>query len=198
MTETITNNSILYKSYEETISEVLNNNQDYKAIVQVVSMYKDESLWIGGGFIRSIIWDYLSSHKITSEFGDIDVFYYNIEDYTKERDSRIEAFLLSIAPNINWSVKNQARMHVHNNEPQYISLLDALNKFPDTASTITIRKKDEKDYIFLAPFGYIDLFNLKIRATPHFMSSEEKMNRYYERISNKKWIQKWPKLSLIF
>lgn len=188
---------IEYKSPENIIIQVINNNSDYIKIVQIVSRYTNYTLWVGGGFIRSIIWDHLSSHKINSELGDIDVFYYDTSNISKEIDLKIESDLCSIAPNINWSVKNQARMHLHNDEPQYVSFVDALSKFPDTASTIVVRSESVTEYCFLAPFGYTDLFNLRIKATPHFIASKKRMEKYNQRIINKRWLQKWPRLQLI-
>jgi hypothetical protein len=176
------------------ILNILEKNNYCISILKFVKQLSEENLWIGGGFIRNIVWDEKHAHKINTEFGDIDVFYFNSKCIDKDRDIEIEKALRKIAPNVEWSVKNQARMHLHNNEAPYISLEDALSKFPDTASSIVVRLSKNSNIEFIAPYGYSDLFNLLVRPTPIFLNNEIKMQRYYQRINEKKWKVKWPNL----
>ena len=43
----------------------------------------------------------------------------------------------------------------------------------------------------IAPFGVNDLIGLIVRPTPHFAS---KLHIYRERLREKNWISRWPKL----
>ena len=52
------------------------------------------------------------------------------------RDRAIEAELRALAPGIDWSVKNQARMHLRNGDPPYSGATDAMRHWPETATAI--------------------------------------------------------------
>lgn len=184
---------------EELIKGLLYRNNQFIEYLKAVRNFSEEDLWIGGGFIRTIIWDYLHGHKKNAEFLDIDVFYFQPSCIIKARDVEIEQFLHTQIQNTRWSVKNQARMHVHHKgESQYASLEDALLKFPDTASTIAVRLDNNNDIKFIAPYGFDDLFELKVKPTPAFINNPEKMQRYRQRIDEKLeiWKELWPKLKI--
>ena len=53
--------------------------------------------------------------------------------------------LRSYLPTIPWSVKNQARMHIANNIPPYSSAVDAISKFPETATALGVKLDDENN-----------------------------------------------------
>ena len=183
-------------NHEEIITRIINNNKQFLAYLQAIRFYTQETLWIGGGFIRTIVWDYEHKHKYPTEFIDIDVFYYQPNYLQKEKDLEIETFLHKIYPNAHWSVKNQARMHLHNNEEQYESLEEALKKFPDTASTIAVRLLKDDSFLFIAPYGYKDLFNLDVKPTPICLQSRSYLSKYRKRIIEKGWKKKWKNLKI--
>ena len=164
-------------------------------LLDTVRVYRNEQLWIGGGFVRNLVWDRLHNYTHT-ELGDIDVFYYNNSELSKDKDVLIESFLNRLRPNIKWSVKNQARMHIHNNENQYTSLEDSLSKFPETASSIVVRLNESDKIEILSPYGFEDLFNLIVKPTNHFFKDANKMIRFQERFDEKRWDKIWPKLIL--
>lgn len=181
-------------SEEIQVINTIRKNLYCMSILKFIQQFFEEELWIGGGFIRNLVWDEMHKHIVNTEFGDIDVFYFNSNNLEKSRDVEIEYRLREIAPNVEWSVKNQARMHLHNNDMPYISLEDALLKFPDTASAIVIRLNGNNKFELIAPYGYFDLFNLRVRPTPYFIENKEKMQRYNQRIREKKWKLKWKDL----
>ena len=181
---------------EIIIKELLCNNTQYIKYLKAIRNYSKEDLWIGGGFIRTIVWDYLHHYKVhLTEFIDIDVFYYKPTYTNKDKDIEIEQYLHTQIQNVRWSVKNQARMHIHHKgESQYNSLEDALLKFPDTASTIAVKLDRDDNVIIIAPYGYDDLFNFKVKPTPEFLNNPVKRQRYEQRIKEKQWKKIWPKL----
>lgn len=181
---------------ELQIEKILYSNNQYIAYLKAIRSYCEEDLWIGGGFIRTIIWDYLHQYNTPTEFMDIDVFYFQSSCINKEKDIKIEDYLHTLIQNTRWSVKNQARMHLHNNEEQYYSLRDALMKFPDTASTVAVKMDCRGDVVFIAPYGYEDLFKLIVKPTPVFFNNPDKMQRYRERVIEKEWKRLWPKLEI--
>jgi len=91
-----------------------------------------------------------------------------------------------------WSVKNQARMHLANNEPAYESLSDALSKWPETATAVAVRIDEAGQFEVIAPHGLTDLFRLIVAPTPHFENG--RLARYRERVEQKSWRKTWPLL----
>ncbi|ASG01737.1 MULTISPECIES: nucleotidyltransferase family protein [Vibrio] len=172
------------------LKSLISNNEAVMAALKVVSKV-DKSLYIGGGYIRDLVWDYLHEYDMPTPVHDVDVVYMNSLSATKEHDEDIEAQLRSYAVNVKWSVKNQARMHQYNKEEPYISVSDAISKWPEIATCIAVRLTEEGQLDIIAPHGVDELFRLYVSPTPHF---KKKMERYQERISKKQWEKTWPKL----
>jgi len=91
--------------------------------------------------------------------------------------------------------KNQARMHLINNDVKYTSLDDAVSKWPETVSAILVRKDKNGNYLFISPFNYDDLFRLIVQPTPHFKT---KIDKYRERVTAKQWDKKWTNLKILY
>jgi hypothetical protein len=154
----------------------------------------DPDLYLGGGLIRNLVWDYLHGFKNPTPVDDVDVIYFNNLNQLKQHDTLIEAKLLEHIPNLSWSVKNQARMHIFNSEPPYTGIEDAINKWPETATAIIIRLNSSGDLEIIAPHGLSDLFRLIVRPTPHFVT---RTARIQHRITSKRWRETWSKLDII-
>lgn len=153
----------------------------------------DERLYLAGGPVRNAIWDYLHGYDTPTTNDDIDVVYFDPLSDQKANDEALENKLRRALPNFTWSVKNQARMHISNNEDAYKSLEDAISKWPEIATAIAVRLTSDDNIQLVAPFGYDDLFRLIVQPTPHF---ETKLDRYRERLVRKKWEVNWPHLRL--
>lgn len=146
--------------------------------------------WLTGGFVREAVWDHLHGFQIPSPCEDLDVVYFNKEDRSKEADERRTEALRAGSPNVHWSVKNQARMHLVASEHEYVSLEDAVGRFPETATALAVRLDHDDVLHILAPHGATDLFNLVLRPT-----SELSVERLEARAAGKQWEKRWPKLA---
>jgi hypothetical protein len=173
-------------NYEAVLEKMLLGNEFHYLILDALRNYSDEKLWLGGGVVRNFVWD--SLHNVKTVNKDVDIFYFNKSETSK--------YFEKIVPSINWSVKNQARMHLVNDEPPYKNLREAIEKFPETASSVVCRLTDKNHILIIAPHSLRDLFTLIVQPTPHFSSSILKIERYNYRIKKKKWITKWPNLLL--
>ena len=164
-----------------------------KWIIEILKTIRDLELndcWIGAGFVRNKIWD--AKHgKDRSELNDIDVIYFDKLNLDKEHDLGIEFKLKRFYPKLNWSVKNQARMHLRNGHEQYANCNEAISFWPETATSIAIRLSFENQIEYMAPFGLEDLFNLIVMPTPRF-----DLVAYEKRIERKNWKEKWNKLKI--
>ena len=146
--------------------------------------------WIGAGFIRNKIWNLQHVYTATP-LNDIDVIYFDKDVLDKNRDVTIENSLKEKSSDINWSVKNQARMHLKNKHLAYKNCYEAISFWPETATAIAIRLNEKDKIEILAPYGLEDLFNLIVKPTPYFNK-----DIYKERIKIKKWEQRWKKLDI--
>lgn len=152
--------------------------------------------WICAGFVRSKIWDTLHGYHERTPLPDIDVIYCDLADITETKEKELEAQLKSYDPTIPWSVKNQARMHHVNNVSPYISSVDAISKFPETATAFGVALDHEENLMLAAPCGIHDVINLEIRPTPYFKETNERIQIYKSRVLNKNWGMKWPKVKV--
>ena len=181
----------LQKKY---IINIIEKNHVVSEILSILSE-QNEDLYLGGGIIRNLVWDNLHGYSEMTPIEDIDVIYFNKLCISKENDLGIEERLKKAMPNYKWSVKNQARMHIVNEDEPYLSLEDAVSKWPEIASATLLKRDKGGIYTFIAPFGFDDLFRLIVRPTPHFMN---KLPQYQTRIRNKKWDTIWDKLILFY
>jgi uncharacterized protein len=148
--------------------------------------------WIGAGFIRNAVWDNLHGKVAFRPIGDVDVLWFDRERTDASEDRKLEATLCAMASSIDWSVKNQARMHRRNDDPPYASVIDAMRRWPETATAVAARQARSAGYEIAAPFGLEDLFTLVLRPTPRFTG--EKYLIFRDRVRTKRWLETWPLL----
>lgn len=162
-------------------------------ILEAVRMLRLPDWWIGAGFVRSKVWDHLTRHTKRTPLSDIDVIYFDLSDTSEERDRELEEALGEMLPGEPWSVKNQARMHGVNDDLPYLSSVDALAHWPETATAVAVRLENDGSFRFAAPHGLNDLLHLRVRPTPWYRTRKD---RYEERIAKKDWLSKWPELDI--
>jgi hypothetical protein len=149
--------------------------------------------WIGGGFVRSAIWNDLHGRAAQFPDGDVDVIWFDAARTDPAIDREIEARLTQAAPELEWSVKNQTRMHLRNGDDAYADTQDAMRRWLETATAVAVRLGGTR-IESIAPFGLDDLFALTIRPTPAFADSARSLDQRRERIA--RWQARWPKLVL--
>lgn len=149
--------------------------------------------YIAAGYVRNRVWDHL--HGIDGEpaLADVDVIHFDATDLCEETDRMCEAALRAARPDRNWSVKNQARMHVRNHHEPYVDVADAMKRWPETATAVGITLTDEGNLDVIAPHGLADLFALVLRQSPCCGNQ----TLFLERIRTKKWKDRWHRLQII-
>ena len=188
-----------------TEADIVRIIKDDPWMMDVLKMVKKLNLpdwWIGAGFIRSKVWDTLHDYKTRTPLSDVDVIYFDKDDFSKEelnsetskKEIYYENLLRSEDPSVNWSVTNQARMHVFHNDKPYTSSEDALSQWVETATCIGVRLLENNEVVLSTPRGIDDLINLVLRPSSTTPKGIESFNN---RIQNKKWLSKWPKLKVV-
>lgn len=179
---------------EAQILELIKNDSWMMQILAAAESMELPDWLIGAGFVRNKVWDHLHGYKKSTPPTDIDLVYFDKESKFDEKE--IESRLKTLVSEVDWEVVNQATAHNWNEEEPYTSTADAISKWPETATGVGVTlKKDELKLI--APLGIDDLVNVIARPTPAFKVSEKKRARVQERITQKHWKEKWPKLQVL-
>lgn len=162
--------------------------------LEVVAALDLPDCWIGAGFVRDAVWDHLHDFGTMGPTGDVDVIWYEAAMMQADVDHQIERQLQSAMPELRWSVKNQARMHLRNGDAPYASVVDAMRHWPETATAVAARLGPSGSIEVSAPYGLDDLFALRLRPTPRFLT--DKLPIFMERVSSKCWTARYPRLEL--
>jgi len=181
-------------------SEIIDLIQEDKWMMELLKSAQTLKLpdwWICAGFVRSKIWDVQHGFEKRTMIPDIDVIYYDRTNIGKSMEKEHEEALKRLLPTIPWSVKNQARMHSVNNVLPYISSVDAISKFPETATALGVKLGETDNVILTAPYGIEDVVNLRVEPTPYFCENIDRMKIYEERIRKKNWQVVWSKVEII-
>ena len=176
------------KDLESRLIEIVSNDSWMMEILAIVKALSLDDCWIGAGFVRNKVWDELHG-KNRTPLNDIDVIYHNTANTSREADLQIESQLKKEKSQLNWSVKNQARMHLKNGHQAYKNCEEAISFWPETATAIAIHLNTENELVCISPHGLEDLFELKVIPTPSFS-----LATYQSRIESKNWSQIWDKL----
>ena len=180
--------------------DVITLIQEDKWMMDLLKCAKSLNLpdwWICAGFVRSKIWDVLHDFDEKTSLPDIDVIYYDQSNVEKGVEKKHEEALKRVLPTIPWSVKNQARMHITNNSSPYFSSVDAIEKFPETATALGVKLDEGNNVILTAPCGIQDVVNLTVKPTPYFLESKDRMLTYEKRVRDKNWQATWSDIEVM-
>ncbi|NVE94240.1 nucleotidyltransferase family protein [Altererythrobacter sp. JGD-16] len=161
-------------------------------LLGVVADLELPDCWIAAGFVRNAVWDALHGRSESPISGDVDVIWFDQSCSDPARDRAIEEALRATEPSIDWSVKNQARMHVRNCDAPYLCATEAMRHWPETATAVAARRIGSDGCEIASPLGLDDLFHLVIRPTTKF--DVQKRSIFEERIQKKAWFENWPML----
>jgi hypothetical protein len=176
------------------VAAFIEQQAEMMRLLRLVTDLRLAECWIGGGFIRDAVWDALHDRMPDcTRLNDVDVVLFDRSNVTAAHDEEIERELAALCPNVPWSVKNQARMHIRNRVPPYPDISGAIASWPETATAVAARL-DNGHVTLLAPHGVGDLVNLIVRPTPAFVSRRHEIAA---RVSSKNWQAVWPRLTLL-
>ena len=162
--------------------------------MRALNVAKELSLgeWcLAAGFVRNLVWDKLHDRSVATGLNDIDLIYFDDSDTNPLLDEEYEAKLSSIMQGP-WSVKNQARMHVRNNDSPYQSMKGAMTYWVEVETAVGVYIQADGRLELVAPLGLKSLFDLKITMN----AKKPKPDAFLQRVDSKKWIEHWPLLKL--
>ncbi|MDQ0088676.1 hypothetical protein J2T12_002086 [Paenibacillus anaericanus] len=177
----------------EGLLHMIRENSDMMADLVSVSLLSLPQACIAAGYLRNYVWDILHGYELRTPYNDVDVLYYDPSCLEEEVEKEYEAKLRELNPTHNWSVKNQARMHMKSGESPYCSVEDAMLRWPETATAVGIRLDRNGEIELIAPHGLDDLFSLRVRQSPYCRDNE----LFMRRIAQKEWLRIWPQLLVV-
>jgi len=151
--------------------------------------------WIGGGFVRNRLWDRMHGFNQSTPPMDVEVLYYDPIRTEAAADRHLESKLRQICPDIPWTVRNQAWVHIERRDRPYLSVMDAMKHVPDTSTAVAASMSSTGRLRVLAPFGVDDLLGLKLRPSPYYQIHQP--DRFREWVTEKNWSTIWPKLTVL-
>lgn len=181
---------------EQEIISAIQQDAEMMGILEAVKTLDLPDWWVCAGFVRSKIWDVLHGYTERTSLADIDVIYFDENQTAESEEKKLEQQLRILLPDLPWSVKNQARMHRINGLSPYRSSVDAISKFPETATALGVKLDAEGRLVLTAPCGIQDVLEMKIKPTPHFQAGKQLAAIYESRLRNKNWQAKWPKVEV--
>jgi uncharacterized protein len=177
---------------EKDIIRLISADQWMIDILHAAKSLELPDWWVCAGFVRTKIWDTLHGYAERTPLPDVDVVYFDSSNTDEAVEKDLEARLKLLMPSIPWSVKNEARMHEINNNPPYSSSVDAISKFPETATALGVTLNAEDQVVLAAPCGIADVLRLHVKPTPCFQESPDLIQIYEQRIIRKNFKAKWP------
>ncbi|UTV29836.1 nucleotidyltransferase family protein [Photobacterium atrarenae] len=148
--------------------------------------------YIAAGFVRNLVWDALHHYTEPTPLNDVDVIYFDPAEDDPETCEKYESQLQAQVPQLNWQVRNQARMHVRNGDRPYQSVLDAMSFWVEKETAVAIRQIAPGHYECIAAFGLVSLFRLQVTY-----NSKRSGTVFEDRLRSKNWLQQWPKLTVV-
>lgn len=153
--------------------------------------------YIGAGCIAQTVWNYLSGYPLDYGISDIDLVYYdtNLEQAAEEEVAEQARRLYADIP-LPLDVKNEARVHLWYEArfgyaiKPYVSLEDAINTWPTTATSMAVRVEAGNHWRVYAPFGLNDLFGRIVRP------NKAQITEDIYRAKADKWHKKWSELTI--
>lgn len=188
--------SALIINNEVDIIQLVREDEWMMDVLKTAKSIQLPDWWVCAGFVRSKIWDVLHGFDERTPLPDVDVIYFDESNIDEAEEKKWEEMLKRINPEIPWSVKNEARMHLAGNLPPYSSAVDAISKFPETATALGLSLDEQNNVVLAAPCGIEDVVQLVLQPTPFFKQTEARAKIYEERMAKKNWKRTWNKIKV--
>ena len=176
--------------YHARLVKLLQKDRLRLRVLECVSELALPDCLLAAGFVRNMVWDYL--HKISppTPLSDVDVIYFD-QQQGAATESSLQSILLEQMPDVNWQVKNQARIHERNSDRPYTSTLDAMRHWPEKETAVGMRKAESGKIECISAFGFESLFRGELTHNPKRLRSV-----FDQRVAEKCWLDTWPDLQV--
>ncbi len=171
---------------EDSILELVRDDPWMMRVLDAAAGLDLPDWMIGAGFLRNKVWDHLHGFLNPQvPTADIDLIYFDPSEIREESEKEYGRQLRALC-DVNWSAKNQARMHGVTGDLPYTSAADGLAHWVETATCVAVTLQGGRLRL-IAPHGIDDLVKLVIRPGPCFRRDIRVLT---ERAASKQWLEK--------
>lgn len=182
----------------EALWAIIDQNNALRAVLEAAADHMPQNWYLGAGCIAQTVWNYISERDPMAGVKDLDLVYFDATDLSAESENeylrRVCAQVGSLS--IQLDVTNEARVHLWYEKDfgypiqPYVSVEDAINTWPTTATSIGVRRSRTESVVY-APYGLNDLFAMVVRPNKKQITRE-----VYEKKAGR-WLESWPTLQII-
>lgn len=177
---------------ESHIAVLIESDQAAMETLRTVATLGLPEWWVGAGFVRNRVWDAVSGNRQVWAVRDVDVAYFDPDRAEEALDYQLEAKAGNTMPGVPWEIRNQARMHLRNGDEAYTSTMDAIARWPETATCVGVTL--DQDHVRLSCcHGVEDLVGLVVCPSPAFDHPAGRA-RIRQRVEATGWLERWPRL----
>ena len=176
----------------ERLVKLINLDEVRLSALKCVRLLNLPDCYLAAGFVRNLVWDDLHKKSSPTPLNDIDVIYFDPTESNPKKFQEYESMLRSMLPDLNWQVRNQASMHLRNNDRPYTSSLDAMSYWPEKETAIGVRQLHDGSIECVSAFGFDSLFNLHVTRNPIRLRSV-----FEKRVKTKRWLTTWSNLKVV-
>lgn len=195
---TVTPAAFSEEFYRARFLELLKRNELVWEILRRSSALGISNWACGAGFIQQGVFNLFHGRPVLEGIKDVDWVYFDASDLSEEAEKAVVEKIRAAMSDIPlpFDVKNQARVHLWYERKfgysiaPYKSLEDAIATWPTTSTAIALSNAPENAAI-IAPFGFADLMEMKIRPNKRQITEEiylAKVNR---------WKANWPRIQVV-
>jgi len=179
----------------QDIINVISADRQMMDILRTAQKLNLPNWMIGAGFVRNKIWDHLHGFKKdTLSASDIDLIYFDTTNSNESADIELSR-KMQHETGLGWEIVNQTYTHSWHHRPPYANVEEALADWVEVPTCVAVSLTESGEIKLHAPHGIADLVNLIVRKNPYSLESNDV---YRDRVTRKKWKEKWPKLEIIF
>ncbi|WP_371846818.1 nucleotidyltransferase family protein, partial [Vibrio cholerae] len=96
----------------KAIVDLIRKNPIRLEALECVYQLELPQCYIAAGFVRNLVWDSLHHNVKLTPLNDIDVIFFDADRLYSDYEKSLELKLSEQIPQLNWQVKNQAKMHL--------------------------------------------------------------------------------------
>ncbi|SHG90681.1 hypothetical protein SAMN02745753_04682 [Marinomonas polaris DSM 16579] len=144
--------------FSDQVIEWIESDSDRMEALELASSLGLNDWCLAAGFVRNLIWDKLHSKEVLTPLNDFDLIYFDSDVIDENTDLEYELRLKSLS-SFPWSVKNQARMHIRNNDRPYVSTSDSMSYWVEVETAVGATFVKNKGVTLVTPFGLEANFN---------------------------------------
>lgn len=181
------------------LERLIRSSSWFMRVLEAARASRAPDCWVGAGALRDLVWDGLHDGFSPKRVKDVDAAFFDPHDLRPERDQAVEDQLTRLLPGVCWDAKNQAAVHLWYErrfglavEP-VSSTADGVATWPETATAVAVRLRDNGALAIIAPCGLADLLTGVWRRNPKRVTVEE----YRRRIRAKRVAERWPRVQVI-